>query len=514
MKKSKFMSFLLALLLTAQLILPCAAVQEAEGSEESSVSEGTSESESTAAPTDSVPIPSGGKEGFAPLERPAEHNFPVDYQVQAKAAVLLELNSNTLLYGYEMDQKLYPASLTKVMTCMLALEYGNLDDVVTVSGTALENLSEYGSTANLQEGEMLPLRELLYCVMLSSANEGCNVVAEYVSGNVDDFVDLMNQKAQELGMSATHFANTHGLHDEAHYTTARDLATLCAWAWSNADFREIATETVHTVPETNLSEERNLHTTNFLTSTRITEKYYYSKASGIKTGFTTPAGGCLAATATDGELTFLSVVCGCETLIEADGGDLDMRFVETKRLFEFGFDNYDFVQVLSDTEMLGQPAVTNAAGRGNVVVHADANATVLLPKDYHPDDITISVSYDSTQTLQAPLEAGQRVGTVTAMYQDITVATANLVTLTAVESAKPQFEEISSATQETEPASDGKDEASGSLLLHYWYLTVPILLLIILLVILLIARAHNVRQARKRAERRRQRAARREHEDE
>ena len=181
-----------------------------------------------------------------------------------------------------------------------------------------------------------------------------------------------------------------------------------------------------------------------------------------------------------------------------------MRFVETKRLMEFGFENYDYVQVLSDTQMLGQPAVTNAKGRANVVVHANANATVLLPKNCKAEDITMNLVYDSTQTLDAPLEEGQRVGTVTAMYQGIPLASAELVTLTAVERDGGLLDLPSEAPTQQETA----EKESGGLM-KYWYLIVPLAILFILICILLLVRAANVRKAKRRAERRRRREAQR-----
>ena len=124
--------------------------------------------------------------GFELPPELVEYCFPTeDFDVRAKAAALIELNSHTIVYGEELDLRLYPASLTKIMTCMLALEYGNLNDTLTVSSTALENLSVYGSTAGLVEGEEISLRELLYCIMVSSANEGCNAVVDCISGCVE-----------------------------------------------------------------------------------------------------------------------------------------------------------------------------------------------------------------------------------------------------------------------------------------------------------------------------------------
>jgi len=260
------------------------------------------------------------------------------------------------------------------MTCMIAQECGNPDDILTVSSTALQDLAIGGSTANLKVGEQLSLRELLYCVMVSSANEACNVVAEYISGSIPAFVALMNDYAAKLGMTATHYVNTHGLHEEGHYTTVRDLSTLARWAWAHDDFREYATTTVHTVPATNLSEERELHTTNYLTSGLTVGKYYYDKASGMKTGFTSKAGGCLIATAHDGDVNLLSSVCGCDKVQNDDGTETDERFTESKGLLEFGFSHFSYVQVLSNTTMVGMPDVLYAEGRGNVVVRAKAEA--------------------------------------------------------------------------------------------------------------------------------------------
>lgn len=510
MKKIRCLAALLLVCLLLQPVFSCFAtesVSENDTASEPSASEIDAVSEqptpdiqetSEAIVSETLQLPTG----FELPPVPVEYCFPTeDFDVRAKAAALIELNSHTIVYGEELDLRLYPASLTKIMTCMLALEYGDLNDTLTVSSTALENLSIYGSTAGLIEGEEITLRELLYCIMVSSANEGCNVLAEYISGSVDAFVSLMNRQAQALGMSGTHYANAHGLHNDDHYTTVRDLATLATWAWQNPQFREFATTTAHTVPATNKSGERLLHTTNYLTSTDMENRYYYSLAQGIKTGFTTPAGGCLISTASSGDLAFLSIVCGCEMLIDSNGEDLDMRFIETKKLFEYGFDTFGYVQVLSNTAMLGQPQVLYADGRENVVVHAKDNVTVLLPKNYQPENITLSLHYDTSQALEAPLEKGQRVGTVTAMYNDIPLATSDLVTLTAV---KREAELPAESVNDEDLASS--DDPTG--FLRYWYLTVPLLLLSMLFVVLLVIRAVNVRKAKMKRRRRRQQAAR------
>ena len=329
--------------------------------------------------------------------------------------------------------------------------------------------------------------------MVSSANEACNVVAEYISGSIPAFVALMNDYAAKLGMTATHYVNTHGLHEEGHYTTVRDLSTLARWAWAHDDFREYATTTVHTVPATNLSEERELHTTNYLTSGLTVGKYYYDKASGMKTGFTSKAGGCLIATAHDGDVNLLSIVCGCDKVQNDDGTETDERFTESKGLLEFGFSHFSYVQVLSNTTMVGMPDVLYAEGRGNVVVRAKDNISVLLPNDCQLSEIETQVKYLTDGQLEAPLDAGQIVGTVTAVYHGNPIASSDLVTLTAVKRSVPQY--VADKTNDAVGGFFGK-------LMKMWYLSIPLLLLLVLIAVLFILRAVNIRKAKKRRARR------------
>lgn len=490
MKKTRILSFLLLLTLLLQSLLLFAHAEPDAAS-----------SEPDAAPTESAPASEEPTQAAADanVEAPSpllDYALDTDFYVRAKAAALIDLDAGALLFGMNIDKQVYPASLTKIMTCMIALERGNPDDILTVSQAALQDLAIGGSTANLKAGEQLSLRELLYCVMVSSANEACNVVAEYISGSIPAFVTLMNDYAAKLGMTATHYVNTHGLHEEGHYTTVRDLSTLARWAWAHEQFREYATTTVHTVPATNLSDARELHTTNYLTSGLTVGKYYYDKASGIKTGFTSKAGGCLIATAHDGNENLLSIVCGCDKVENDDGTETDERFTETKGLLEYGFSNFTYVQVLSNTSMLGMPDVLYAEGRGNVVVRASDNVSVLLPSDCQLSEIEMQVKYLADGQLEAPLAAGQVVGTVTAVYHGNPIASSDLVTLTEVKRSVPQY------------VADKTNDAIGGFfgkLMRMWYLSIPLLLLLVIVAALFLLRAVNVRKAKKRRARRRPR---------
>lgn len=427
-----------------------------------------------------------------------EFNYPTDFTVEAPAYALVELKSNSIIYSKELDMKRFPASLTKIMTCMLAIEFAKPTDLLTVSETALQNLHAAGSSAGLVQGEQISMDNMLYCIMLWSANEGCNVVGEHISGSVEAFVDLMNETAQALGMENTHFANTHGLHDENHYTTVRDMLTLARWAWNNETFRRYASATSYTVPATNKSDARELHTTNHLVSTDVDARYYYSYATGMKTGFTTPAGGCLVSTATDGDAEYLSIVMGCELM----SNDKDMRFIETKRMFQHAFENYTFMQILTDSAMLDQPTVRNAVGRGDVVVHAADNVTVLLPKTCTPEDITVRLSYDGELT--APLRKGQKVGTVTVSYQGVELAVSDLLALTNVDA--PQSAQPEASVQEPQTPVMQEEEETGG---YGWIIWGVVLLFLVAGSAFVAMQVVNARRARRRAEERRLRQQRR-----
>lgn len=478
MKKTRILS--LALLLA--LLLNCFSL--------TALAEPDDTSSTVSEPTEPT---SSAVTGVTPPPELLDYAVDDTYYVRAKASALIDLDAGALLYGGNIDAQIYPASLTKIMTCMIALERGNLDDILTVSESSQQDLVIGGSTANLKVGEQISLRELLYCVMVSSANEACNVVAEYISGSISGFVALMNEYAAALGMTSTHYANTHGLHSDEHYTTVRDLSTLVRWAWQHELFREFSTVTKHVVPATNLSEERELHTTNYLTSGLVVGKYYYEKAAGIKTGFTSKAGGCLISTAQDGDKHLLSIVVGCDTIENDDGTTTDERFTETKKLLEYGLNHFSLVQVLSDTTMAGMPEVLYAEGRGSVVVRAKDNISVLLPDGFDVSKIEMQVSYTSGPPLEAPLEAGQTVGTVTAVYEGKPIASCDLVTLTAVARSVPEY------------VADKANEAVGGFfgrMMHYWYLTVPLLLVVLAVAVMFILRAVNIRKAKKRRARR------------
>ena len=350
----------------------------------------------------------------------------------AKAALLIDPDTEELLYARNIHERLYPASLTKIMTCLLVLESldrGEIarDTVLTASDVAVNSIPPDGSTAGIKAGEELTVESLLYCIMLSSANEGCNILAEGVAGSIDAFVDRMNAKAQAIGCEDTNFVNTNGLPDDYHYTTAWDLYLITKEARTHADFMPIVSTIYFEVPATNLSEPRKLYTTNYLVSSYRTSYYLYQGAQGIKTGSTSAAGYCLVSSATRSGRSLLSVVLGAERVTLEDGTVLTKSFTETAKLFDWGFDNFRRQVILDAGELVAEVPVELSQQQNSVKVHPAREVDRLLPKDLDPvKDIDREVIFDA-ESVDAPVAKGQVLGQIVLSRENTVYATVDLL---------------------------------------------------------------------------------------
>lgn len=353
--------------------------------------------------------------------------------LSARAALLVDLQSGRALVSHNADEKVYPASLTKIMTCLLALENSSLDDIVTVSETALADIDPDGTSADLKAGEQISMNDLLHLITVYSANEACNVIAEHVSGSVPAFLTLMNQRARELGCTNTNFTNTHGLHDEAHYTTARDLSLITTAALEHEAFRLMTDKASYTVPATNMSAERRVNTSNYLISRQTREDYYYPNASGIKTGFTTPAGRCLISRANNGTLDLLVVICGAATMIDTNGNVMMESFTDARTLFDYGFSTFRTVTLVSPLEPLGEVPVSLSANVDSSVFAPAEKITTLLPRDYDPELVERIVKLDNPDGIEAPVAKDQKLGTVEVRYDGEVIGSTDLLAIAAIE---------------------------------------------------------------------------------
>lgn len=357
--------------------------------------------------------------------------------IQAKAAILVDDDYQEILYEQNAHEKSYPASITKVMTTMLVIESvdrgeHSLDEVVTVGDQVELGIGSGGSGVGLKAGEQLRLEDLLYCALTASANEACNALAQFISGDVASFVDLMNQRAAELGMKNTHFANTHGYHDDGHYTTAYDIYLMCHEAMKHPTFRTIVSSKSHTVPATNLHAERNLHETNALVSTWRITGYWYEYATGIKTGSTPEAGYCLASSATKNGKNLIAVVLGAENPKNADGSTNRLQFSESSRLLKWGFDNFSRQTILDQSAMdFPEVGVTLSSGTNYVTVQPSGSLEATLPNDIDPGAFQRRV--DLPESIEAPVQAGDKLGTVTLTYAGQEYGTLDLVATSSVE---------------------------------------------------------------------------------
>lgn len=368
----------------------------------------------------------------------AETSLPADPDIQAKAALLMDANTGNIVYAKNEHQELYPASLTKIMTALLVLEAVDsgklsLDQQLTASDSITE-LDADGSSAGIKVGEVMTVEQLLYCMLVVSANEACVILAEAVSGDVDTFVDAMNEKAQALGCENTHFVNPTGLHDSQHYTSAWDLYLITQEAMKHEDFMRICDTGDITLPATNLSEARSLHSTNYLISVWRSRGYYNTDAHGVKTGSTDAAGHCLVSSASKGSLSFISVMLGCEQL-HLEGNEIrTMSFYETNRLFDWAFNNFAYQTVLTSDEILKEVAVS-LSKINHVTVHPAEDVEVLLPKGLAAEDLERTITLKS-DPVEAPISAGDVLGTVTLSYDGTDYATVDLLALNDVEASR------------------------------------------------------------------------------
>ena len=345
-------------------------------------------------------------------------SFAATPLIDAESAIVVEVSTGRIIYEKNSTKQMYPASTTKVLTAILVLENCNLTDVVTVSESALENIPQGYVTCNLSPGEEITVNDLLYALMLPSANDAAYVLAEHVGGSVQGFADMMNAKLEELGCTSTHFVNPNGIHADDHYTTAYDLYLIARYAMKNEDFRRIVATKEYTLPATNKydSNDRILKNTNNLLDE--SSNSYYKYAIGIKTGHTSMAGDCLIAEASRDGLEFISVVLNAS------------RFTDTKKLFNYAYDNYTLTKIIEAGQLVETIQIDKATkDTKDLDVIIDKSITVINNKSLDMSSVIPEIKY--VEDLKAPIEANAVVGTIKYKVDDIEYS-ANLLAKTEV----------------------------------------------------------------------------------
>ena len=368
--------------------------------------------------------------------------YEPDFDIRSQAVYLENLDTGLVVYEKNADKKMYPASLTKVMTAIITLEYmeENQLDLDTETASLKLYLQDmiYGTGSSLGgilQNEEVTIRGLLYAALLQSAGEAALMLADYVGdGSVTHFVEMMNEKAAQLGCTGTHFANPHGLHDPENYSTARDMALICKYAMQNPTFAEIVSTTSKDIGPTNKHDSLVETSTNRMLFS--SSEYYYAPAQGIKTGTLPESGRCLASQATSGGYSYLVIILGAPQT-EADGSPTSpefLNFYEARKLFQWAFENFQVRTVVDRGEELAEVKVKYSFKTDHMMLATDGQCTTLMPGDL--DLSNVQYIYDVPQVLAAPVEKGQTVGTLRLMLADEEIGSVPLVTTDSVEASK------------------------------------------------------------------------------
>lgn len=383
--------------------------------------------EPTAEPTPEATEAPNQLEAGITMEDPTLTPPKISY---AQSALLMDMPSGRVLYSKNLDERVFPASLTKIMTGIIALEQGNMGDTVSATYEALKNITMEDSQMGLLIGEEITMEQLVNAMLVHSANDASNVIAIHLAGSIEKFVEMMNQKAKELGMTGTNYVNACGSHDDNHYTTARDLAILTKYAMQNEQFREIVKKIIYKIPPTNkFANERTLVNTNLFLSTIRSTYYYYPPAIGIKTGHTSQAGYCLVSAATYSDIELMAIVMNCQNV---DTKEQAYSYLDSKALFDFGFENYLNQPIAAVGDIVSDQKVYEAKDDMRVALTVENDVSALIPnKTGSADEVETKV--ELPEQLNSPITKGDVLGKVTYMYKGIQVGSANLVATNDVE---------------------------------------------------------------------------------
>lgn len=367
-------------------------------------------------------------EPSANVELSSTGMYNVTEKIYADAYMLINLDDSSypVIAQKNSTVRKYPASLTKIVTAIVTIE--NTPDLTLttkVSKQAIESLYGTGAqVAGLEIGDEVSIEELLYLTMVHSACDACQVLAEYVGGSVEGFVKMMNEWAASVGCTDTHFVNADGLHDDNHYSTARDMAKITLAAMKN--------ETFNTISSTKSYDFKNLtlvHTNFMLDRFHVT--YYYEYASGIKTGSTEQAGYCVITKASKDGYNYLAVVMD-SSIQNINGIDTKCSFIDAKTLFEWAFDSLKYATVIRQNEVAEEIPVNNGKDSNTVQLVSKEDVTTLVPKSLDPSAVLV-VPIDAPESVNAPVTQGDEICEAEIIYGDQVIAKTTLVAAKTVE---------------------------------------------------------------------------------
>ena len=347
------------------------------------------------------------------------------FEITAKAGMLVCLGSDDMpdeiLYQNNIDTKVYPASIAKIMTAVLMLESEKWDPEakVTLSKEVLDMVLGTGLAVSLfTEGEEFTQLDMLYMVLVSSWGDITYQAAITYGGTVENFVDMMNNKAKELGLNSTHYSNPVGLHEEETYTTVRDIYKLAKYAMKHETFNTITSKSRHKV-HTTKGTTRTLSTTNFLLDSST--NYYYKPAKGMKTGYTDKAGRCLVSVASNKRYNYMCILMNCP-----NNPNKRHEFSESKQLYEWAFKNFSFKEVAKSDEPVCEIPVEYSLDTDFVPLYFKKPFGTILPNEADQSTIVVKTIFKS-ETAKAPIKKGDVLGKAEITYAEKVIGTVDLV---------------------------------------------------------------------------------------
>ena len=332
-----------------------------------------------------------------------------ELSTNAKSCILMDAKSDKILYAKNAYEKMNPASTTKLMTAILTLENCKLTDIATVSHNAIYSIPVGYSHSSLKEDEELTIEQLLNVLLIPSANDAAVVLAEHISGSVENFSRLMNEKATQIGCKNTNFVNPNGIHNNNHYSTAYDLALIGKYAMKFPDIKRIAMVRQYSLPTTNKynKTDRIFNATNALINPA--SKYYYEYATGLKTGYTDCAGSCIVSSAKKGNIELIEVVLNATSIAE--------RYSDCKTMFNYGFNNYIYKKLQTSGNIIKTVDIENATSETKKLeISVRDDISVLMSANTNTENITPNI--ELKENLVAPIEENSVIGKITYTIDD------------------------------------------------------------------------------------------------
>lgn len=350
-------------------------------------------------------------------------DYGFDLETSTHSILMKNIETGNIIINQNADEKMYPASTTKIMTYIIVAE--NVDDfdntMVTIKEGALDGLDPESSVMGLADhvGESFSVRELLYGLMVSSGNDAAWILADYVGNGVQNFITMMNDKAQELGCKNTHFVNPHGLHSDSHYTTACDLMLITEHALTLPSFSEI-TNTTKYLPK---GFDEEIKTSNYLIDKSQQDGYYYYEyAKGIKTGYTDEAGKCIVSSAYFDDYSYILVELGSPYTYEEN---INYAMLDAKSIYDWAFNTISYMNIVDESQSTKEVDIKYVWGDKQTKLTPSGEVKILLPKDY--DKNLVKYEIDAPDEIEAPIASGDKYGTVSVYYDNDLAGTVELV---------------------------------------------------------------------------------------